>query len=52
MTLSSDKVKKGMSHLIVLLKGLPDLDEVRLALQNVDKISGKYVFVGEATFIV
>jgi hypothetical protein len=41
-----------MFQLIVLLKSLPELDEARLALQNVDRISGKYVLAEVATFIV
>jgi hypothetical protein len=44
--------KEGIFQLVVLLKSLSELGVARLALQNVDKISGKYVVAEEATFIV
>ncbi len=36
----------------MLLKSLSEVDEARLALQNVDRLSGKYVLADEATYIV
>lgn len=44
--------REGIFQLVVLLKSLSELGAARLALQNVDKLSEKYVVAEEATFIV